>query len=175
MNGCRLVKPDATMNDELIAYRETMQKAGSSMDGTGTLRDDIPVSEWLEDNRRMENSATVPQGKVAAEQFVYLREEDNRIVGMIQYRHTLNDHLAVYGGHIGYSVRSDERRKGYAKRMLAECLSVCRASGLKRALLTCHKDNEGSRRTMLANGGMYESTVYYAPEDAYLERYWFEL
>ena len=38
---------------------------------------------------------------------------------MIQLRHCFNDYLERYGGHIGYSVRPDERRKGYAAWMLA--------------------------------------------------------
>jgi len=175
MDECRLVKPDSTMENEILAYREAMQAAGSSMDGTGTLRNDISVAQWLEDNRRMEDPATLPENMVVAEQFVYVRETDGRIVGMIQFRHILNDYLATYGGHIGYSVRPDERKRGYAKQMLADCLRYCKAFGLERALVTCLVENEGSRRTMLANGGAYECTVHYEPEDKYLERYWFEL
>ena len=41
---------------------------------------------------------------------------DNKIVGMIDLRHHINHPiLSVWGGHIGYSVRPTERRKGYAK------------------------------------------------------------
>ena len=175
MDECRLVKPNLAMEAEILLYREAMQAAGSSMDGTGTLRNGISVGEWLEGNQRMENPETLPPNMVEAEQFVYVRKSDGRIVGMIQFRHTLNDYLATYGGHIGYSVRPDERKKGYARRMLADCLRYCKAFGLTRVLITCLVENEGSRRTMLANGGVYENTVHYAPEQVDLERYWFTL
>jgi predicted acetyltransferase len=170
-----LVKPDESLLEEIQAYRGEMLAAGSSMDGTGPLRRMEDEREWLDFNRAAEDPETLPEGLVAAEQFAYLREEDQKIVGMIQFRHELNDYLRAYGGHIGYSVRPSERRKGYAKRMLADCLDICRAFGLTRVLVTCHEDNEGSRRTILANGGVYENTVYSERDDATHQRYWISL
>lgn len=37
------------------------------------------------------------------------------------------------------------------------------------------KNNEASRRTILSNGGVYESTVYSPEEEISLERYWIAL
>jgi predicted acetyltransferase len=167
-----LIKPDESMLEEVEAYREEFLAAGSSMDGTGPLRRFERAEEWLDFTRRLDNPETVPEGWVASEQFVYLRAANRRIVGTIQFRHEFNDFLRDFGGHIGYSVRPSERRKGYATRMLAECLAVVRDFGLSRALVTCEENNEGSRRTILANGGIYESTVYCARDDVTLERYW---
>ena len=69
----------------------------------------------------------------------------------------------------------DERRKGYAKRMLTECLKVCKAFGLERVLITCLVENEASRRTILSCGGVYNKTVYCERDNVHLERYWIEL
>jgi len=33
-------------------------------------------------------------------------------------------------------------------------------------------ENEGSKRTILATNGVYESTIYCEPDNVYLERYW---
>ena len=59
--------------------------------------------------------------------------------------------------------------------MLRDALPCCRALGLTDVLITCNADNEGSRRTILKNGGVYESTVREPREGAELERYWIHL
>lgn len=172
MDACMLVKPDESMLGEVQAYRDEFLAAGNSMDGAGALAGFERAEDWLRFSRLLENPETVPEHWVASEQFVYLRTADRRIVGMIQFRHEFNDFLRDFGGHIGYSVRPSERRKGYATRMLAECLAVVRDFGIPRVLVTCEAANEGSRRTILANGGVYERTVYCARDDVTLERYW---
>ena len=92
---------------------------------------------------------------------------------MIDIRHSLNEHLFNFGGHIGYSVRKSERRKGYATRMLALALEECRRLGILRVLVTCDSENIASERTILINGGVLENTV---PEDGrFTRRYWITL
>ena len=172
---CAVIKPDASLSAEIESYRAEFLAAGDSMDGTGPLRRMENAAEWLAFNKDMEDEAKKPANWVVGEQFAYVRKSDGRIVGMIQFRHEFNDFLREFGGHIGYSVRPSERRKGYARRMLADCLNVCRAFGLERVLITCIRDNEASRRTILANGGVYERTTYFEKEDVYLERYWIRL
>ena len=103
------------------------------------------------------------------------REEDQKIVGMLQIRHYFNDYLEKYGGHIGYSVAPSERRKGYASQMLKTALPKCKELGIDKVLITCIDNNEGSRKTILSNGGVYESSVYEPNEKVYLERYWINL
>ncbi|MCL2774063.1 MAG: GNAT family N-acetyltransferase [Oscillospiraceae bacterium] len=99
---------------------------------------------------------------------------DNRIVGTIQVRHTLNDYLLKYGGHIGYGVRPSERRKGYASQMLVLALDKYRELGIDKALVTCDKNNIGSAKTILKNGGIFENE--YAEENGNIvtihQRYW---
>lgn len=174
-DDCILVKPDETMLDEIASYRAAFLLAGDSMDGTGPLRKMDDPLEWVELCRAAEHRETTPAMWVPSEQFVFLRESDRKIVGMIQFRHEFNDFLREFGGNIGYSVHPEERRKGYAKRMLRECLKVCRAFGLDRVLITCLVENEASRRTILSCGGVYDKTVYCERDNVNLERYWISL
>jgi predicted acetyltransferase len=75
-------------------------------------------------------------------------------LGTLVVRHELTEELNEAGGHVGYHVVAPWRGQGHAKRMLAAGLAECRALGLPRVLLTCTPDNEPSRRTILANGGV---------------------
>ena len=168
-----LVLPSEAYLDEVRAYREEFLAAGSSMDGAGPLRRYPDVRDWLAAVRACADPATVPEGKVRATLFLCV--EGGQVLGMIQIRHTLNEYLRLYAGHIGYSVRPSARRQGVAKWMLAATLPYCRELGLARVMIACEPWNEGSRRTILANGGVYEKTVHEPEEDIDLEQYWISL
>jgi len=172
---CTLMIPDISLADEICAYRRAFLDSGESMDGTGSLRRRENPADWIADNIQCFRRETTPKNLVPATQFVYLRERDRKIVGMLQVRHEFNAYLAKYAGHIGYSVRPDERRKGYASQMLRDALAYCREIGLDRVLITCNAGNEASRRTIIKNGGMYDGTVHEPGEDVDIERYWISL
>src|SRR5437899_566638 len=69
---------------------------------------------------------------------------DGHIVGRTSIRHELNDFLAREGGHIGYAVAPQHRRRGYATEILRQSLVVIRSLGVERVLVTCDDDNIGS-------------------------------
>ena len=169
-----LTEPSKEYVEEILSYRREFEESDSSMDGTGELKKLSDPYEWIRLSKEGKNKETVIEGLVIATQFMYVRKKDNRIVGMIQLRHELNDHLREFGGHIGYSVRPSERRKGIAKRMLKNCLNFARELGLKEVLLTCGTGNEASRRTILANGGKYASTAKESDKKSF-ERYWISI
>ena len=171
----KLVEPSILYECQICAYRQEFLDCGDSMDGTGALRKMDDPKAWIKCSKLCKDVRTVPAGLVPATQFLFVREEDQKIVGMIQIRHYFNDYLEKYGGHIGYSVAPSERRKGYATQMLKMTLPKCKELGIKKVLITCISGNEGSKRTILKNGGIFESTVYEPDEKMYLERYWISL
>ena len=171
----KLIEPTAEYCRQIRIYRKEFLDCGDSMDGTHGLRDIEDPAEWIKHCTLYKDPLTVPEGRVPATQYIFVREEDDKIVGMLQIRHYFNDYLEKYGGHIGYSVAPSERRKGYASQLLKTALPKCRDLGLDKVLITCIDSNEGSRKTILANGGSYESTVYEPYEKVYLERYWIDL
>ncbi len=94
---------------------------------------------------------------------------------MLNLRHYLNDYLEQFGGHIGYSVRKSERQKGYATEMLSLALGEAKKLGLSRVLVTCDRENTGSAKTILNNGGVLENEVFDPNDGTVTQRYWIEL
>ena len=82
----------------------------------------------------LELTEAVP-GLVPDSTFFCLDKERNILVGAINIRHYLNDHLLKFGGHIGDGVRPSERRKGIATRMIALGLEECKKLGITRVLI----------------------------------------
>ena len=94
-------------------------------------------------------------------------------MGAVNIRHYLNDTLLKAGGHIGYGIRPSERRKGYATAMIALALDECRKLGINKVLICCNKENIGSAKSIINNGGILENEI---EEDGHIiQRYWIQL
>jgi predicted acetyltransferase len=99
-----------------------------------------------------------------------------RIIGRVSIRHALNDFLERVGGHIGYVVVPEFRRRGYATEMLRQSLQIARQKlGLQRVLVTCDDDNVGSIRTIERNGGVLENVDIGSDLDKPKRRYWIDV
>ena len=84
----------------------------------------------------------------------YLAIDNNKLIGLLSIRYDLPNNLVNLYGHIGYGVRPSERRKGYALKMLKYALEECKKLGLNSVILGCYKENIGSAKTIIKNGGI---------------------
>lgn len=116
----------------------------------------------------------LPGGFVPNSTF-WLVREGNEIVGVSNLRHRLNESLRREGGNIGYGIRPSARRNGFGSEILRQTLVRAWGIGLARVLVTCGKQNFGSVRVILANGGVLESEEFHAERGEVVQRYWIEL
>lgn len=116
-----------------------------------------------------------PKNGYVPDSVLFLLDEDrNRLLGAVNIRHYLNDKLLFDGGHIGDGIRPSERRKGYATKMISLALEECKKLGINKVLITCDKDNIGSKKSIINNGGVKENEVI-DDEGNIVERYWIDL
>ncbi len=105
-------------------------------------------------------------------QTTYWATVEDVVVGQLGLRHHLTPELAEFGGHIGYNVRPSHRRRGFATEMLRQALATPKAREIGRLLLTCAPDNVASNRTIRANGGVLDRTIFVARIARETNLYW---
>jgi len=155
----------------LEAHREW---AAEHQDGSGLQPDeDVESSDGFAAyvarlSREADDDQPLPAGRVHCT-YWWITEEGT-VLGAIALRHELNDFLLEAGGHIGYSVRPSRRRRGTAGWALGEALRHASMRGIIPVLVTCHVDNEASRRTIESRGGVLEDVRDTAL--GRLRRYW---
>ena len=126
-----LVKPAIEYKEQAINLIEEVEKVDTDekirYPGFSRLQEyKDNYEEWLKRIDKYTKKENLPEGRVPASVFFSIRKRDNKLVGIIDIRHELNDYLYNYGGHIGYSILPSERRKGYAYKQLMLGLEFCK-------------------------------------------------
>ena len=171
--------PTIERKQEALDYIQEHVDYGSNINGSGGLKDCLKgksYEEWLDDTikyKKMKYGES--DNLVPSTTFFTIREDDNKIVGMVNLRHYLNDFLKNYGGHIGYGIRPTERRKGYAKIQLYLVLIEAQKLGIDKVMVDCDKTNIGSEKTILALGGEFEREVFEKEKNVILRNYWIDV
>lgn len=169
-NDIILVRPTLEWKEKALAYRkEHFQQGEMIICGSELFDKTESYEEWLTLVTRNADPKTVSENWVVTDTFFAVRESDNRIIGMIDLRHTLNEFLKDLG-NCGYSVRPSERRKGYATEMLCKLIGEARAAGMKDLQISVEKENTASRKVIEKNGGVYERSFSYENEIADIYR-----
>jgi predicted acetyltransferase len=100
-------------------------------------------------------------------------EVDGQLVGRVSIRHEVNDYLRRLGGHIGYGVLPQFRRRGYATEILRQSLKITENMGLNQVMLTCDDNNVGSAKTIESHGGVLTAVVTPDnPNEPAVRQYW---
>ncbi len=167
----KLIKGDLRYKNQIIEMMKEWKEYNDTHDANispwAIFKNDYSNFEKYLNNLEITTTET---GLVHYSTFFCLYEDRNVMVGAVNIRHYLNDHLLKYGGHIGDGRRPSERRKGYATKMLGLALEECKRLGINKVLLVCDKDNIGSVKSIVNNGGILENEV--SEENKLMQRDW---
>lgn len=159
MDKLILVKPSIDYKNQIQYFIDNYGDLSGGIPGSSRLIEMESIEKWLEwiDLASDKNNDISPY--VTASVFLCIREKDNKLIGFIDIRHDLNDYLENYGGHVGYSIAKDERKKGYGKEQLRLAKEEAKKIGMNKLLITCDKDNLGSKKIIESAGGILTKEV----------------
>ena len=170
----KFVMPCQEYEQKAMQYIQEFYDHASDINGTGGLDRFLKTStysEWLLKIANDLDVANIPQDRIPSYTYFYVREDDDKIIGMINIRLALTDFLREEIGHIGYSIRPTERRRGYGTQMLREALVFCQLIGLNDVIISCDKANIASAGVIKNCGGILDAEFYSETFKEVLQRY----
>ena len=165
-----LKSPSIDDKQDLLEYIAEFQ--GEVIHGGSDIKYAKSIEDWLEDIENNGQKLVEEKSLRPFSVFLLKREEDDKLLGMVNIVHSLNKFLLKRGGHIGYSISPRERRKGYGNEILKLALLEGRKLKLDRVLVTCDEKNIASKKIIIKNGGKLENSVDI--RGSITERYWID-
>lgn len=177
MNNYELIYPDLEHKEEVLAMLEEIRVVDAGLrwqySGMSSLEKYDNYEDWLKKVMQESTGQNLAPDRVPASTYIMINKDDDKVVGIVNIRHQLNDYLLNYGGHIGYSIRPSERQKGLGTLQLKLALEISKSLGIKKVLITCDTENEGSAKVIENCQGQLENIV--SNGEYFTKRYWISL
>ncbi|PFE04977.1 GNAT family acetyltransferase [Bacillus cereus] len=168
-----LVQPTIDLQKEYLEFYQEWKNSGETMIPWVIAKDPSNLPAMVQELLDAAEGKNLRKGWVPDSTY-WLVTQDKEIVGVVNIRHRLTEHLFNAGGHIGYGIRPSARQKGYATKLLALSLEKIKELGVTKVLVVCDENNTASEKTILHNRGFRDSD--FMEEDGnVVRRYWIEL
>ncbi|MCW3125180.1 MAG: GCN5-related N-acetyltransferase [Bacteroidetes bacterium] len=169
----KLVRPSAQ-------YKASFTEAAREIEAEGlggflkASYDENDFQKYCDTVNNLAHGIGLAAGNVSETIFWMVDDSDN-FIGNVSIRHSLTDHLFIFGGHIGYIIAPRSRGRGYGTLILMLSLPEASALGLDKVLVTCDNTNTASARIIEKNGGIFENEMYSETRKVWKRRYWIDL
>lgn len=172
--------PSLERKSDVIKYMLEHKNCNSDINGSGGfdhILEGISYEECLDQSEKLtDKDYAYSIGRCPGKTFFLIRENDNKLIGMINIRHDLNESMLKFGGHIGYGIRPTERKKGYNKiNLYLGLLKAKEEFGLDKVMLDCSIDNLGSNKTITSLGGVLERSEIDPSDNTLTNVYWIDV
>ncbi len=169
----QLVTPTVDLQEEYLQFYQEWKNSGETMIPWVIEKDPSDFPTMVQELLDAAEGKNLPPGWVPDTTY-WLVTTDQKIVGAVNIRHGLTEHLFHAGGHIGYGIRPSARQKGYAKKLLTLSLEKLKELGVTKVLIVCDEWNIASEKTILYNGGRRDED-FIEENGNVIRRYWIEL
>lgn len=129
-----LLTPTTDLQEEYLDFYNEWKDSGETMIPWVISKNPANFPAMVQELLDAHNGINIPETWVPDSTY-WLVTDENKIVGAVNIRHSLTEHLFNAGGHIGYGIRPSERRNGYATKLLA--LSLRKNEGIRHHESTC--------------------------------------
>ena len=156
MNELILMEPSEEYLPQIEEYKNEFLLSGEIPNGSSSLESFEDLTQWLSRTRQLAAETEISGGRVPQNQYLCIRKEDNRLVGMICLRRALTDYLSKFAGNVGCSIRKSERRRGYGHEQLRLALEKFRSFGISSIVICCSDANEAAAHLAMSCGAVRE-------------------
>ncbi|MEN6383572.1 MAG: GNAT family N-acetyltransferase [Phycisphaerales bacterium] len=174
MENLKLIAPAVELKLEFLEMLEEFKNDGAGIiNGIGSIdQNDFDNSVILAQRHSL--GIDLPKEWVPASTY-WLINEQYKLLGTCNLRHHLNGYLEIIGGHVGYSIRPSQRRKGYATKMLSLVIEKAKAMNIHGLLIVCDDANIASAKVIEKNGGFLINKLLSREDFRFKRRYWIDL
>lgn len=102
--------------------------------------------DWFQAIEKLDREEKLKKNQVGCTTYLVLTKEEDKLIALLDIRHSLDyPHGEVYG-HIGVDIRPRERNKGFYKEILKLALEAIKEYGINKVVIACEYSNIPSKR-----------------------------
>jgi predicted acetyltransferase len=146
MDKIKLTIPSQEMKPAVMDFlREFLDNGEKEIPGSRDLPKHDSYISWLGSLNAMDPSS------IPSITYFAFRQPENKLVGVVDIRHYLTED-AMHEGHISFSIRPLERKRGAGTELLRLALDRARELGVIEVVIACRKDNKQAKKVIRRSG-----------------------
>lgn len=128
--------------------------------GSTNKMNGISYGDFKEKCNEFINEETIENTEIHTTTSRFILYDNNKPIGEVGIRTTLNDFWKNKGSQIYYKIRKSERKKGYGNIILELALIEAKKLGFNKVRINCDDNNIASKKVILKNGGIVDIKKY---------------